>query len=284
MNKKDLLRKIFDDDAVIVQPLMGGMMNESFIVSHHGSKYVLYIPTEQANNMVDRRQEKEDQLTFYNLKLTSKNIFFDVEKGIKVNEYIDGVSLNNTDTFDYKKVAIIMQKLHKSNAFSKKDYYPFKRFLDYESQVEQLCISLPIDYHTLKDFLFVQKDYLEMQTKTICHNDSQKSNIIKASNGHYYFIDFEFTGNNDPIYDIACFGNNSVEEGFKLLSTIYKNPSIDKQKRFYLWRIFISLQWYLVALIKHHQGEGDIHNINFLDVASHFLKNAQDAFVKLALL
>ena len=91
------------------------------------------------------------------------------------------------------------------------------------------------------------------------------------------FAEFEFMGNNDPIYDITTFGNGSVEEGFALLNEYSPNPSEDKVKRYYLWRMFVSLQWYNVALVKHYRGEGKIHNFDFLAVADYFLKNAQTA-------
>ena len=91
-------------------------------------------------------------------------------------------------------------------------------------------------------------------------------------------IDFEFMGNNCAIYDIACFGNNSISDGVKLLKAYRNNcPTYDDYRKFYLWRVFISLQWYNVALIKHFRGEGEAHNINFLEVAEHFINNAKEA-------
>ena len=121
------------------------------------------------------------------------------------------------------------------------------------------------------------KDFLESQKKVLCHNDAQKSNIIKSINDEYYLIDFEFMGNNDPIY---AFGNASVKEGFDLLNEYFINPSIDLKKRYYLWRMYVSLQWYNIALVKHYRGEGKIHHFNFLDVAKHFLNNAHDAYIE----
>ena len=110
------------------------------------------------------------------------------------------------------------------------------------------------------------------------HNDAQRSNIVKDENDNYFLIDFEFVGNNDEIYDIATFGNGKVEEGRKLLDYYFENPSIDEIKRYYLWRIYVSLQWYNVAIVKHFRGEGKAHGFNFLDVASFFLNNANDAY------
>ena len=55
----------------------------------------------------------------------------------------------------------------------------------------------------------------------------------------------------------------------------------DKIRRFYLWRIYISLQWYLVAIVKHYRGEGKTHGFDFLSVANHFLNNALTAYKRL---
>ena len=70
-----------------------------------------------------------------------------------------------------------------------------------------------------------------------------------------------------------------VKEGRTLLDYYFGNSlSQEKIKRFYLWRIFISLQWYNVAIAKHYHGEGKATNFDFLMVANHFLQNATDAY------
>ena len=277
---QNLLTKVLGENSEIVSPLTGGMMNVSYIVKDkNGKKYVLYISTEQANEMVDRPLEKEHQKVINALGITSKNVYFDAEKGIKINEYIEGDSLDHVTTFDYEKVARLFKHLHTSIILSRDDYAPFVRFVDtYEK--EALSYEKPGDlYDGLRDFLFKHREYLESQRKVLCHNDAQRSNIIQTPNDEYYLIDFEFVGNNDPIYDIATFGNSSVFEGRKLLDYYFDgNPNDDQIKRYYLWRIYISLQWYNVAVTKHYRGEGEKHHFNFLDVAKHFLNNAKSAY------
>ena len=277
MNKEKLIQDVLSSDAFVISPLVGGMMNESYIVSSQGKKYVLYISTEQANEMVDRLLEKENQLLVNSLGITSKNVYFDIEKGIKINEFIEGSSLDKISTYDLKKVAKLMHVLHDSHKLSREDYHPFKRFVSYEDEAKSFQ-EQEKDYLELRDILFKNKDYLESQKMVCCHNDAQKSNIVKSINDKYFLIDFEFMGNNDLIYDIATFGNGTVEEGFALLNEYVPNPSSDLKKRYYLWRIFISLQWYNVALVKHYRGEGKIHNFNFLSVAAFFLDNAKTAY------
>ncbi len=276
----DLINKVLGEGSDIVSPLVGGMMNMSYIVKDkQGKKYVLYISTEQANEMVNRPLEKEHQRIVYSLGITSKNVYFDEEKGIKINEYIEGNSIDKVSSFDYKKVAKMFKTLHSSPVLSREDYAPFDRFENiYEKESFMYQSEINPLYEELRRYLFLHKDYLQRQRKTLCHNDAQRSNIVQTPEGDYYFIDFEFMGNNDPIYDIACFGNGLVSEGRNLLNEYCDgNPSNEEIKRFYLWRMYISLQWYNVAITKHYRGEGKKHGFNFLDVASHFLNNAKTA-------
>ena len=277
MNKERLIKEILSPDAFIVSPLVGGMMNESCIVNANNKKYVLYVSTEQANEMVNRSLEKDNQKLVYSLGITSKNVYFDTDKGIKINEYIEGHSLDKIYEYSLKKVATLLHVLHNSKELSKEDYRPFVRFINYENEANSFAEEQDDEYLKLRKIIFDNKDYLESQELALCHNDAQKSNIVRSDKDEYYLIDFEFMGNNDPIYDIATFGNGTVEEGFALLNEYAPKPSMDLMKRYYLWRIFISLQWYNVALVKHYRGEGKIHNFNFLSVAAFFLDNAKTA-------
>ena len=283
MNEKEINKLLLDvlgEGASIESPLVGGMMNISYIVKDKNKKrYVLYISTEQANEMVDRPLEKEHQRIAASLGITSKNVYFDESRGIKINEYIEGTSIDKINEFDYEKIATLFHKFHGSKTLSKLDYAPFERFINsYEKEALSFVDNVDPTYKKLRDFLFKYKDYLESQKKVLSHNDAQRSNIVKDLNDNYYLIDFEFVGNNDEIYDIATFGNGDVKEGRKLLDYYFANLTKDEIKRYYLWRIYVSLQWYNVAIVKHYRGEGKAHGFNFLSVASHFLNNAENAY------
>ncbi len=274
-----VLKEVFNNQGKVIAPLVGGMMNQSYIVSYLDKKYVLYISTEQANEMVDRPLEKDNQKLIIDLGLTSKNFYFDTEKGIKVNEYIEGSSLDKIDSYDSKKVAVLLKAMHQSGKLSREDYQPFKRFVAYEQEAYSFQDKMEDEYDLLRTTIFNKKDFLESQKMVLCHNDAQKSNIVKCEDGKYYLIDFEFMGNNDPIYDIATFGNGLVSEGYKLLFDYFNGkPTSEQKARYFLWRIFISLQWHNVAIVKHYRGEGKTHGFDFLAVANFFLNNALDAY------
>ena len=278
MEKENIIKKYLGESAQIEKQILGGMMNGSFLVDYQDKKYILYMPTPQANEMVNRKEEKRHLDIVYPLGVTSKNVYFDVPNGIKINEFIEGESLNNLDNYNEQKVANILRKLHKSGLKSNLDYQPFERFLGFEKEALEFT-DLSNDYRSFKELLFSNREYLESDPLVLSHNDFQKSNIVfNPKDGNYYMIDFEFMANNSEIYDIACFANNDVNDGLRLLKAYFDEPSLEETKKFYMWRIFISMQWYLVAIIKHYRKEGEKHHFNFLAVADHFMNIAKTAY------
>ena len=274
----ELLKKVIGGDAEIVSTLVGGMMNEAYIVKSSQGEYVYYISTAQANEMVDRNLEKETQNIAFNLGITSENVYFDLKNGIKINRFIHGASLNKIENFDYKKVAQLLYKFHSSNKKASVYYDPLGRLENYKKEALTHTEKFDEEFYELWDLVQAQKEFLLSQPLSLAHNDAQRSNIVRSDDDKYYLIDFEFAANNDPIYDIGTFGNGDALEGKRLLEEYEKlTPVKDGLKRYALWRIDISLQWYLVALIKHYRGEGKIHGIDFLAVGKHFLGVAKEA-------
>ena len=135
----------------------------------------------------------------------------------------------------------------------------------------------------LRKRLFQYRPYLESQPKTLTHGDSQPSNFV-YNNEHLVVVDFEFCGNNDPLYDIACFANKEYQEGLNLLYAYFATPTIDEQKRFHLWRAFQCMQWYNVAIFKDLKGMSKTLKIDFNWVAAHYLDLIKFYLDKTALL
>ncbi len=279
VKKENLIKEILGETAKIDKPLLGGMMNQSYILFNLSKKYVLYLPTEQANEMVDRELEKKGHNIAYSLGLTSKNIYFDTKSGIKINEYIEGSSLNYLDEYDIKKVAKLLKTLHNSPVLMGKPYKPFEKLINYEIEANEFVSGRNDEYSLLRKTLFEHREQLENRPLSLCHNDAQKSNIVKSIENEYFLIDFEFMYDNDPIYDIAAFGNGTVEEGYELLKVYYgEQLNNDLKETYYLWRIFLSLQWHNVALIKHFRKEGEKHHIDFMHISEFFFENAKNAY------
>ena len=189
MNKvytKDILSEVFGENGYFVhERLYGGMMNISYLIGTPiGQNYILYVPNGKANKLVNRQYEKEAQNIAYKRGVTSRNIYFDLKRGIKINEYIEGISLDKADfPIDYQKVADLLHILHGSKKLCPNDYNPFQRLSNY---VKAALAYQEESRRTQKVRDFFSSHIQELETgyiKCVCHNDAQKSNIIAGEIG-----------------------------------------------------------------------------------------------------
>ena len=273
---KDILTKQLGEGYTLESRHYGGL-NISYVVrDKNNERFVVYLPNGIANKLIDRKAEEYNTDSVVNLGLTSEYIYFDTTRGIKIKRYIEGTSLDEEKEIDYDKVADLLHLLHDNKRFAKEDFHPFDRLSHYENKA-LIYRKEPNLYRELKDTLSNNIAYISLREIVFSHNDFKKGNIIKGSDDKYYVIDFEFAANNDPIFDIAAFADESLEEGETLLAHYYKVVDIDKKRRFYLWRIFISLQWYNLAVIKHYQKDNKRSAINYLKLANKYLEIAKEA-------
>jgi thiamine kinase-like enzyme len=92
-------------------------------------------------------------------------------------------------------------------------------------------------------------------------------------------VDWEFGGNNDPLYDIACYGNNDFRFALGLLPVyLGREPRKEEWERLYLWRVFQCLQWHNVALYKEAIGLSAELHLDFRLIAQAYVDKANKLF------
>ncbi len=276
---ESILDEFFYDGYDVLEELKGGMTNHSYLVRSHTDlrKYVVYEPTEFAQKTINRERELKGIKLANNMrKVTSQNVFFDKKSGVKVNEYIEGTPLNKTDNYDIVKVAHLLKRLHTIQLTSYDDELDYKENMDFYLSFVPDKSAIDPRFYTMLEQFYEATTHINIQKKTLCHCDFQKSNIILSSDGKYHMIDFEFSAANDKIYDIACFANdNNREEGLELLRAYFLDNLRDVHYyKFFLFRMYISLQWYILALIKRDDPENQELGIDFDGTAKRFFIDA----------
>lgn len=276
------LKEVFQRDDVAVEGrLLGGMSNYTYLVLVGEERYTFRLLGDYAEYFVNRLDEKKHIDLFEKMGITNKTIYFEEETGIKIAKYIEGKSLNFMQEYPYEKVANVLKKIHTSGIASHVEYDPFGRLTTYEGYIKRLGFVHPEEYLALKEEFFTHKSYLENQPKVLTHGDSQPSNFILTED-EMVCVDFEFSGNNDILYDIACFGNIDFSHAKDLLKVYFKNElSIDHIKRLVLWRMFQCFQWYNVAMFKDMQGMSVKLHIDFNKVAQNYLNKIKILFTEL---
>ncbi|MFA5543968.1 MAG: choline/ethanolamine kinase family protein [Bacilli bacterium] len=283
MENKDVIlgfNKILNiDNGEFDHRLLGGMSNYTFVMKVNNDYYTYRIPGDFAEVFVDRDIEVKNIKIMESLGISNETLLLDTKTGEKVAKYIPGSSMHTLSEFPLKKVSDLLKKIHNSGIHAENDYDPFGRLNKYEKEIINLGFVHKEDYLKTKQRFMAYKDFLDSQPKVLIHGDSQPSNFI-VNNDNLSIVDFEFTGNNDLVYDIACFANMKLEHGLELLYTYFDEVDTVLLKRFYLWRTFQALQWFNVAVFKDLKGMSEKLKIDFNMVSNKYLQLATSLIEK----
>ena len=269
-------------DVVIDDRLMGGMSNLMYVIVVNDEKYTFRIPGKNSEVFVNRKEELANIQIIDELGINNQMIYFDPETGYKISKFVEGIPLSEVENPDLylEEVSKVLHVLHESGLSAKNDYQPYERLNLYQQLVTDFGCHHSEKYFELKQIFLSQRTFLDQFPKVICHNDSQISNMVVEAD-QTYLLDWEFTGNNDPMYDVACVGNKEFELALKFLP-IYlgREPKKEESRRLYLWRGFQCLQWHNVALYKDLIGlSRDLH-LDFNLIAAAYLTKAEQFLVE----
>nr|WP_242826201.1 phosphotransferase [Caloramator sp. ALD01] len=91
------------------------------------------------------------------------------------------------------------------------------------------------------------------------HNDTVAENFIKDKNGRMYLIDWEYSGLNDNMWDLAAFSleNGLNEEQEELLLKLYfgREATNNEKIRLLIHKICQDFLWSIWTVIKEAKGE-----------------------------
>ncbi len=266
-----------ENEISVERRLMGGMSNFTYVIKVKEKLYTFRIPGKNAEKFVDRIVEAHHIALVDLLGLNNNTIYLDVNTGYKIAEYIEGTPLHELNPMDYlKEASEVLHTIHSSGLVSDYDYDPLGRLVTYENHNIELGYEHSKRYLSLKQkFLSYKDKYIDSSLKVLTHGDSQVSNFVVTDKG-LRLMDWEFTGNNDPFYDIACFGNSNFDHAIALLP-IYlgRVPSIAEFNRLYFFRAFQTLQWHNVALYKEFIGLSKDLGVDFMLFADLYLDKAE---------
>ena len=125
-----------------------------------------------------------------------------------------------------------------------------------------------------RNFGCIHKRKISIDKST--NNLSGYDELIKTKD-ELRLMDWEFAGNNDPFYDIACFGNNDFNHALALLPVyLGREATISESHRLYFYRAFQCLQWHNVALYKEFIGLSIDLGVDFMFVSNLYLDKAEN--------
>ena len=257
--KEKIASLLSGDEEIQGVEQLGGMTNQNYLVQTSSNRYIVKFFGKGTEKLIDRQNEKFNLELLKDLKLDVENYLFDIEAGIKVNQYIENADTLNSTTIKtkFEKIAPILQTIHASGKELKGEFAPFEEIKKYESLI-QGEISYP-NYDEVRKNVFA----LENELATIgvdrksCHIDLVPENFIEAPDGHLYLIDWEYSSMNDPMWDLAALFLESEftpDEEDSFLSYYESEQTPVSREKIRIYKILQDIIWSLWTIYKEENG------------------------------
>lgn len=240
---------------------LGGMTNRNYLIDLDGKKYVLRHSGLGTEGMLSRKNEAKNSEIIKKLNIDVNQIYYNEKTGDKISEYIENVeTLNNkTAKLNFKLIADILKKLHTSNIIFENNFDVFNEIKKYEKLAYEAKGKFYEEYEFVKiKVLKLEKILKEIGLNILpCHNDTVPENFLKKDN-KIYLIDWEYSGMNDPMWDLAAFSlenNLTKEEERKFLEIYFKKNISDKNiLKIKIYKACQDFLWSLWTIIKEAKG------------------------------
>ena len=257
--KEKIFSLLSQEEEVLSVEQLGGMTNQNYLVKTTNKQYIVKFFGKGTEKLINRQDEKYNLELLKDLDLDVKNYLFDIEAGIKVNEYIESaITLDSTSIkTKFDKIAPILQTIHASGKELRGEFAPFQEIKKYESLIDE---KIPYaNYEAVREEVFSLEKRLAALgvDRKSCHIDLVPENFIESPQGRLYLIDWEYSSMNDPMWDLAALFLESEftrQEEEDFLSRYESEQTPVSREKIAIYKILQDAIWSLWTVYKEEQG------------------------------
>ncbi|HGL0433114.1 TPA: choline kinase LicA [Streptococcus pneumoniae] len=257
--KEKISSLLSQEEEVLSVEQLGGMTNQNYLVKTTNKQYIVKFFGKGTEKLINRQDEKYNLELLKDLDLDVKNYLFDIEAGIKVNEYIESAITLDSRSIKTKfdKIAPILQTIHTSAKELRGEFAPFEEIKKYESLIEE---KIPYaNYEAVREEVFsLEKRLADLGVdRKSCHIDLVPENFIESPQGRLYLIDWEYSSMNDPMWDLAALFLESeftTQEEEAFLSHYESDQTPVSREKIAIYKILQDTIWSLWTVYKEEQG------------------------------
>ncbi len=216
-----------------------GMTNRSFLFDCDNKRYIMRIPGEGTDMLINRAEEAEVYGVVNGKGLSDDVVYINPENGYKITEFLKDSRC--CDAYDPQDVARCMERLREFHAMKLSVDHTFDIFgkIDF---YESLWNGMPSeygDYAETKQNVFSLKSFIDENALPyqLTHIDAVPDNFLfyKDENGNEQIrlIDWEYAAMQDPHVDIAMFAIYALygRDEIEALIDAYFTNGCSKQTR-----------------------------------------------------
>ena len=239
---------------------LGGLTNRNYRVGAS----VLRIPGDGTSEYIDRAAEAVAARSAAAADVNAPVEFFDPSDGLMVTRFLPGAVTMDALCFARDLGAVaraghIIRRLHTAAAPFATDFRLFAKIDEYRALLASKGATLPDGYADLARLADETRRALERAkvSPVPSHCDPLCENFLDLGD-RMYLIDYEYAGNNDPMWDLADLsveGSFTAEQDKVLLRAYFDGePSASDLGRMVALKAMCDLLWTLWGVIQHVNG------------------------------
>ena len=198
--------KVEVDEIKNITVLKKGMTNRSFLFECQNQKYIMRIPGEGTDHLINRKEEADVYKALENRQICDDVLYMNPDNGYKITAYLEDAT--NCDAENWDEVEACMTKLREFHELNLTVDHRFDIFgqIDFYESLWNGEKSYFKDYEKTKAAIFELKKWIDTLEKkeTLVHIDAVPDNFLFTKDG-IRIIDWEYAGMQDPHVDIAMF-------------------------------------------------------------------------------
>ena len=249
-------------EAIRLDRLGGALTNVSYKVTIGGAAYVLRLAGEGTSDFIDRTAEEHNARAAAAAGVYAEVLYFDARDGTMVTRFVDGVPMNAGEGLGPGapgRAARALGRVHRLGRVFRSRFDVFDEIEGYLGLLREGRTPLPEGYHEAGRRARAVRLALEASPAPLvpCHNDPWPGNLLDAD-GRVYLIDWEYSGMNDPAWDLA---DLSVEAGFdaeqdRAMVEAYRGGPAPAAlySRLEVYKAMSDLHWAAWGFVQHARG------------------------------
>ena len=230
--------------------IKNGITNITYKFRCFDDQYVLRIPYENTNSLLDRQKESNTYHFINHLSLSDEVISIDCQTGIKLSRYIDHSHICDSQNWNEVKACMMtLKEFHQMKLNNHQVIDLFERIELYEN-MRHGRESGYRDYKKVKEDIFSLKLFLEQDCdeNVLIHMDVSPQNFLIHEQTHRVkLIDWEYAAMQNPCCDIALFAIRSLYNEYevdRLIRIYYEKDNIEDVKcKVYCYIAICGLMW-----------------------------------------
>ena len=240
---------VSEDMIQDIKPIKIGMTNYSFTFVGDDTKYIMRIPGEGTDKLINREQEYMAYKLIEGLGICDDVVYIGRETGYKITKNIENARV--CDPLNMKDVKACMKKLKEFHAMKLQVPFSFDIFerIEYYESLWLRNESCFQDYEQTKDNIMSLKSFIEQAEKEwgFTHIDAVPDNFMFVPGEEIQLIDWEYASMQDQHVDIAMFAVYAMydrEQVEKLIDSYFEKGCSDETRtKIYAYIAMCGMLW-----------------------------------------